>query len=270
MVTFHFPNNLKALRGTISLQALRGVSKLGIGRLKELETAGVSSRLSRASLEGIAKKLGYPLEQVFPTEAQEPLPEIPFVQELIEQQTKPQPRPQTYLQRRVRLLEPHLVDGVWEVHLDVFVANRALLQDLISAAEAKDGWRSESRQVIKVDSGRKWRALFFCFQEGAAAEEFYAHYSGLLYTPDPPPPIMEVVHRGDAREIASENPFDPSPLGEAIEDATPVEGDELVLRARLSPKLMGYYKGLCEHYGPGVAKAIIARGLSAMAAEFDL
>lgn len=283
---YYTPNNLKALRGTMSLQALSRVSKLGVGRLRLLEENGLPTRVAPKSLEEIAKKLGHTLEKVFPTEKSEPAehkaehkadPDASaFVRELILEQTTPrvdQERPTGPRARKVRLLEPVYHDGAWEVPFDAKVASRSVFQDMLSAAEELGGWRSTARLDVVVQGDRKYQRTLLIFGEEEVARSFYTTWSEYPYMPDPPTPMIEVIHRHE--EIASPKIV---PEGCVLEGATEVlpaleEGDDdgmLVLSAELTPRLMDFYRELKKDYGRGLQKAILIRGITALAADFGL
>lgn len=279
-MSFYFPNHLKALRGSLSYHALSKVSKLGVGRLRLLEDQGLSSQVARSSLEAIAQALGVSLTQVFPTETEPPPPAEPsnFVKELIQEQTRPLEterwQPGVH-QRQIRLLPPSLNDGVWEVAIDAVVANRACFQDLIAAAEERGGWRSLARHSLRVQGDKKFHRTILVFADEETAVEYHRQWADRSYIPDPPTPVMEIIHR-HVGEIAPErSPEIAPPKPEIVqENLPPLEVEEedgpLVLSAELSPKLMDYYMALRELYGRGLQKAILIRGITAMATDFDL
>lgn len=268
---FHFPNNILTLRKKMPHHELAKASGLGAQQIKQLELRGLDKQLPKKKLEALAAKLGHPFERVFP-EKMEPKPSVDsppqiedVVEELIHQQTQVIPNPGTNpnRQRKVRLLEPQLFEDLWEVHLDVVIANRAIFQELVSAAEALDGWRSETKQVIRVVAGRKIRGTGFLFKTLEQADQFYTEFSGYAYTPEPPPPVVEI-----RQEIASQIPS-PQEETETSEDGDSSE-DRFQISLTLTATQAAFYKELKKAYGSGLDKAIVVRGLVEMAQDFNL
>ncbi len=264
---FHFPNNIRELRGNrIPLQHISKRTGLGVTRLKLLEKQGLPGELPKITLAAIAGVLGVSVERVFPQTGSETSP--PVISELVEAQTTPELKAaeSSIRSRKVRMLPPSYNEGRWEVVLDAFVASKVMLANLETSAEERKGWRRAFSQMVMVKSGTKSKPLVFAFDEEADAISFWKEFDGREYVPDLPPPVVEVHHVEAPLPVVSST--EPEM---AEDDLTGENADGLVcVEARLSPKLLEFYRGLRIHYGQGLHKAILVRGLAALAADLDL